>query len=72
MEENKEENKCGECGELWNSEYHMSDECIKEDMELKAEAFEDLYVDEDTEFILDKKADLLQEKLRIHRKYENE
>jgi len=49
MEENKEENKCEECGELWNSEYHMSDECIKEDMELKAEAFEDLKYENENE-----------------------
>jgi hypothetical protein len=28
-----EENKCGECGELWNSEYHISDVCLNEEME---------------------------------------
>lgn len=22
------DDRCGECGELWNSEYHASDECI--------------------------------------------
>ena len=26
---NKEiEDKCQECGKQWNSEYHMSDECV--------------------------------------------
>lgn len=28
-------NKCGECGELWNSEYHLSDECINLPEEIK-------------------------------------
>lgn len=22
------EDKCNECGKPWNSEYHMSDECV--------------------------------------------
>ena len=35
------DNRCGECGELWDSEYHMSDECVNvdEDMELKADLY---------------------------------
>ena len=30
---------CPECGELWNSEYHMSDQCVShnEDKEVKNE-----------------------------------
>lgn len=37
----EEDNRCGECGELWDSEYHMSDECVNvdEDMELKADLY---------------------------------
>lgn len=28
IEFRESEDTCLECGELWNSEYHMSDECV--------------------------------------------
>lgn len=37
---NKQDDTCPECGELWNSEYHISDVCVKGEGYIDKELFD--------------------------------